>query len=119
MLRPNFEDPFDTAQQLVDNNITLYDVPGAEIRKQFLANSPIPSYNKLAETMIFTNSWAEYFQYAEQNVIGNGTHAKMAFKVYPLELQYGTWHRSQERVSGNNPFGGYVSNKKWYLNEVV
>ena len=29
------------------------------------------------------------------------------------------WHRSKERVAGLNPYGGYLANKKWYLNEVI
>ena len=50
----------DTAQQLVDNNITLYEIPGAEIRKQFMARSPDPVYQKLAATMIIAKSWDDY-----------------------------------------------------------
>ena len=44
----------DTAQQLVENNITLFFIPGGHLFKQFLEQSSIPEYNKLAETMIIT-----------------------------------------------------------------
>ena len=29
------------------------------------------------------------------------------------------WYRSKEIVSGMNPYSGYVTNKKWHLNEVL
>ena len=118
MLRPNFEDPLDTAQDLVDNNIYLYDIPGGDIWKQMLAKSPFPAYNKLAETMYIPNDWEEYDYYAEHNVIGEGTHAFMGGYLSPIELAFGRWYRSEERVSGFYPLNGYLSDKKWYLNEV-
>ena len=118
MLRPNFEDPMDTAQDLIDNDITLYMVPGGYIWKHFLAQSSVPAYNKLAETMIITNDWEEFEFYTEHFLIGYGTHAKISSLVRAEELAMGKWWRSQERVSGRIPYGGYLSNKKWSLNEV-
>ena len=29
------------------------------------------------------------------------------------------WHRSKEKVAGDHPYGGYLTNKKWHLNEVI
>ena len=117
-LQPNFEDPLDTAQDLVDNNIILYYFPGGYIWKQFLAKSPDPAYNKLAETMIITKDWDEFDYYTEHYVIGEGTHAQMVGMLEPLELAMGRWWRSKEKLRGGNPYGGYLSNKKWHLNEV-
>ena len=54
MLRPNFEVPLDSAQDIVDNNKILYVLPNGETWKQFLEISPVPEYNKLAENMIIT-----------------------------------------------------------------
>ena len=118
ILRPNFEDPLDTAEDLVDNNITLYEVPGGYIWKQFLTQSPVLAYNRLVETMILTKDWDEYYYYSEHYVIDKGTHTQMSGYLYPEELDMGRWWRSQEKVSGRIPYGGYLSNKKWYLNEV-
>ena len=118
MLKPNFEDPLDTAQDLIDNNITLYDVPGGYIWKQFMAQSTVPEYNKLAQTMIITKDWDEYVFFTEHYIIGKGTHAQMASYLTHYELNHGRWYRSEEKVSGKYPFGGYLTNKKWYLNEV-
>ena len=53
-----------------------------------------------------------------------GTHAQMADTVYEEELKWareaGTaWYRSKEPIPLAHPFvgGGYLSNKKWPLNE--
>ena len=118
MLRPNFEDPLNTAQDLVDNNITLFDQPGNGIWKQWLGQSPIPAYRKLAETWIGTEDWDEYEYVAEHHAIGKGTHAQMVSFLYPEDLEMGRWWRSTEKISGLNPYVGYITNKKWYLNEV-
>ena len=40
------------------------------------------------------------------------------FGLWSSELAMGRWYRSKEKVAGMNPFGGYLSSKKWHLNEV-
>ena len=118
ILRPNFEEPLDTARQLVEKNITLYGEPGYEIWKQFLQESPIPEYNKLGETMIIANDRDHYINMSRHDVIGAGTHAYMAGSLLPHHLAMGRWYRSKENLAGHNPYGGYLTNKKWHLNEV-
>ena len=118
MLRPNFEDPLNTAQQLVDNNITLYFGPPYHIWRQFLAKSPIPEYNKLAETMVITKDWDEFKNYSRHNVIGKGTHAQMTSYLWNGELDMGRWWRSREILKEDSPYAGYQSNPKWIFNEV-
>ena len=118
ILRPNFEEPLDTAKQLVEKNITHYLWPGAEIWKQFLMESSVPEYRVLGENTIIPNDWDHYYHITEYDVIGNGTHAIMTPYQEQTELAMGRWHRSKERVSGHNPYGGYLTNKKWHLNEV-
>ena len=117
ILRPNFEDPLDTAKQLVEKNITLYDI--AQIWKQFLLESPIKEYKILGKNMIIANDY-DHFDYISKNyVIREGTHAYMGGSLLPFELAMGRWYRSQEKVAGDYPFGGYLTNKKWHLNEVM
>ena len=118
MLRPNFEDPLDTAKQLVDNNITLYFGPGMESWKYILSHSSIPEYRKLAETMIITNSWDEFDNYSEHYVIDKGTHAQLIGYLYQYELDMGRWWRSREILKEDSPYAGYQSNPKWIFNEV-
>ena len=118
ILRPNFEKPLDTANQLVEHKFTLYLWPEAQIWKQFLIQSSLTDYSKLGEKMIVSNDWDQYFNITEHNVIGAGTHALMTPYLEWWELSLGRWHRSEERVSGHIPYGGYLTNKKWHLNEV-
>jgi len=127
ILRPNFEEPLDTAKQLVEKNITLYDIPGTEIWKQFLLESSITEYNILGENLtIIADDWDHFNYMSEHDAIGAGTHAYMAASISPRDLSYGEnkeinsgrgWYRSKEEVAGKYPYGGYLTNKKWHLNE--
>ena len=127
-MRPNFEDPLDTAKQLVEKNITLYDGPGFQIWKQFLLESSIPEYNILGQNYIITDDWYHFWNMSEHDVIGAGTHGYMGSYIGPRLLSMGEneeinsgrgWYRSKERVAGDNPYTGYLTNKKWHLNEVI
>ena len=117
ILRPNFEEPLDTAKQLVEQNITLYIGPGGEGSKQFLLESSIPEYNILGENMIITDDWDHFKNMTKHDVIGAGTHAQMVGLLWSSERALGRWHRSHERVTGDNPYAGYLTSKKWHLNE--
>ena len=119
ILRPNFEEPLDTAKQLVEKNISLYGIPATEIWKQFLLESPIQEYNKLGETYITADNWDHYDNITKQDVMGAGTHAYMGGELDSYDLAMGRWYRSKEKLSGNYPYGGYLTNKKWHLNEVM
>ena len=119
ILRPNFEEPLDTAKQLVEKNITLYDVPGTEIWKQFLQDSSIPEYKKLGEAFIISDDYDQYRNTTKHDLIGAGTHAIMTGHLAPHLLAMGRWYRSKEKVAGVNPSVGYLTNKKWHLNEVM
>ena len=88
-MEPNFEDPLDTAKQLVEKNITLYRGPGSEIWKQFLLESSIPEYKILGENFIIADDWDHDFYMTEHDVIGAGTHAMMAAYLDQWELAYG------------------------------
>ena len=47
-----------------------------------------------------------------------GKYAQMAGYLSWWELSLGKWWRSTIKVDGKYPYGGYLSDKKWYLNEV-
>ena len=119
ILRPNFEEPLDTAKQLVEKNITLYEEPGTEIWKQFLLESSIPEYRILGETYIVADDYDHFEKISEHDVMGAGTHARMTGYVGPSDLALGKWYRSKEKLAGDNPYAGYLTNKKWHLNEVL
>ena len=69
--------------------------------------------------MIFAEDNDHYFAIAKNDVIDKGTHAKISPLLVPQELNMGRWYRSKEILNGWNPYGGYISNKKWHLNEVI
>ena len=102
----------DTAKQLLENNITLYGLPGTEFWKQFLLESSIPEYNKVGETFLIPNNWDHYYNITEHDVIGAGTHALMTGYLGPYQLSLGRWYRSKEKLAGKNPYSGYLTNKK-------
>ena len=117
-MRPNFGEPLDTAKQLVEQNITLYGFPGGEIWKQFLQESSIDEYKILGENYIVADDWDHFDYMTEHDVIGAGTHAQITPYLIPDELALGNWYRSKEIVAGKFPYTGFLTNKKWHLNEV-
>ena len=129
ILRPNFEEPLDTFKQLVEKNITLFARPGNTMWKQFLLESPILENRLLGETMIIPDiedsaeshyDPASHFKnLTKHGVFGAGTHAQLTGYLASYQLRdYGPWYRSKETLAGKNPYSGYLTNKKWHLNEV-
>ena len=116
MLKQRFEEPIDSAKQLIENNISLYMGPGSYYWVQFLANSPIPEYQTLSKRLIIPNSRNEFKEKLKHDVIGNGTHAFMNFKLMPDEKSLGRWWKGN-LVLGDYPYAGHFSDKKWHLNE--
>ena len=134
ILRNNFDDPVDTAQDIINLNMTLFVNPGGEMWKLWLAKHNNTDYNKLAKTMITPETWYQYDKMVEQGILVNRTHVFMANYVYPWEISKGrqlvkpglsprmyhkggeAWYRSQERVD-SFPYGGYMSRKDWRYNE--
>ena len=116
MFKPNFEDPIGSAKQLMENNITIFDLPGGEFWVRFFANSHIPEYQTLSKRLILANDWDEFNHLTEHGIIGNGTHAQMSYGLDSWEKSLGRWWKGN-LVLGNFPYVGYLSDKKWHLNE--
>ena len=132
-MNPNFESPVHTARDMLERNITLYDEPGSKIWQQFLIDTGIPEYMKLAETMVITESYAQYDKMTQNEMLNQGTHAMMAAYLMPREKGWATEYDHDqgvfkynsgrgyykgERLSSMNPLAGYLTHKKWHLNEV-
>ena len=145
-MKPNFEPFVHTARDLVERGIILYEVPGGEIWRQMLSQSDIPEYRKIAESMIITKSWDQFNAMTKNEMLSRGTHAQIASHLGPYELalatevdpdqgvtivsteymtqkgeykyNYGRGYYRGEMVAGKIPGGGYLTNKKWHLNEV-
>ena len=90
-MRPNFEEPLDTAKQLVEKNITLYftQAQGPEAFKQWLLESPIPEYNIFGENMIITDDYDHYADITKHGLMGAGTHAFLSYYLGGTEYEMG------------------------------
>ena len=128
MFRPRFEDTIDSALDVVEKNITVfeqqYDYPGTKIT---LLSIKRPEWTHIANNMVPVKSWAQYDKYTEHFIHGNytkesgGTHAflKPYLDRYDLAIAPSEkWWRSREKVPGDNPYAGYLSAKNWNFNEV-
>ena len=133
ILRANFDDPVDKAQDITDKKMTLFNIPGSQIWKQWFELHVNPEYNKLAETMIIPDSWDEYDKLVQYGIMKNRTHLYIGGYVYSWEIALGrhpglsprmthkggeAWYRSKERLD-NFPYAGYLSRKDWKFNEVI
>ena len=52
LIKPAYNAPIDTAQDVWDRGLTINIIPVGAIWKQFLETSGIPIYNKLAERVV-------------------------------------------------------------------
>ena len=129
-MKPNFEPFVHTARDLVERDITLYMWPTAMIWRQMLSQSDNPEYRKIAETIIISESWDQYYAMTRNEMLSRGTHATMApmmngFRTllnYQGEYKYnhgrGVYRGDRVRLAGAVPQSGYLTNKMWHLNEV-
>ena len=145
-MKPNFESPAHTASDLVERDITLYVTQVGYVWEQWLLKSSREEYRKIGENMIITKSYEQYYSMTKNEMLSRGTHALMQPYLVPLELTWATevdddqgvtivsteyvtqkgeykynhgrgYYRG-EKVVGKIPGGGYLTNKKWHLNEV-
>ena len=67
--------------------------------------------------------WHTSDQWVKEKVLQNGSAVVEAALMYDYELDWATelyntsWYRSKEKKGGKNPFGSYMLNKKWTLEE--
>ena len=52
-----------------------------------------------------------------QDAIVNGSSVFQVGFLLDYWLEWGKWYRSKDRASGQNPFGSYLMNKKWTMEE--
>ena len=126
VLRPNFEDPFNTAEDMVKNNITMLGNPLYQYRQtDIFENSTDPFLKKLAETYHSDLTWTEYYKNYEDFIHKKGTHAIIERYLTPEDLEYRVynetvkWWRSNEPIPGLHPYSGWITRRNWYLNEVI
>ena len=106
--------------------------------------SDIPEYRKIAESLIIPADDSNYHAMTRNELLTQRTHAVIKSYMIPGELRlttqynpyrenykynrgrgyyrivllYRIWYYRGERLNGTLPISGYLTNKKWHLNEV-
>ena len=121
LLTPSYEEPVETAKDLIKRDITPILWPGAEIWRQFLAASSDPNYQEISRRLVIAEDWDEYEDIVRK-VTSTGMYADIGTVppqwVVP-EKEFKDWYRSTEIISGTIPYVVHLSNKKWQLKKVM
>ena len=121
LLRPSYEEPVETAADLIKRDITPFLFPGTEIYKEFFAASSDPVFQEISRRLVIAKDWDEYEDMVSK-VTSTGLFADIG--PYPdlwyvLEEDFKDWYRSSEAIGGLSPYQLHLSNKKWPLKKVL
>ena len=120
MFKQVFEDPVDTAQDILDRGLIPVVSPGNEGVYWFwkLKNSDNVLYQKLAKLTVQYNDFASYDYIIQYHVQGNATHVLLATYVTEQASDaFGLFHYSQEVIQVSNPYLGWVQHKLFHLSD--
>ena len=93
--------------------MTVYGEPGAQLWETFLASSPQTAYQSLSKTFYCVDDWDEFWRDWDSLVMEEGTHAVISHIMEAAPGRY----RAKETIAGVFPYTGFLTNKKWLLNE--
>ena len=122
LLRPSYEEPVETAADLIKRDIIPFYIPGGDILRQFFAASTDPNDQEIFKRLVIAKDWDDYDDMVRK-VTSTGKFAKIGSEPNSWawgvpEEEYKNWYRSSEAIRGFNPYGGHFSNKKWPLKKV-
>ena len=110
-----YDDPVDTAQDVVDRKlIPVVDWFSPEYI-DILARSDNSLYQQLAAITVLPKNDDEFFDILKNSVLGNGTHVYLKSGLWESEKELGRYHFSQELLEGDTGYGGWFINKKYHL----
>ena len=118
LLRPRYEEPVETAKDLIKRDITPFHQPGGEIYIQFFAALQDPIYQEISRRLVIAKDWEEYDDMASK-VISTGMYAQIGTEPYAWPEDYKYWYRSTETIAGDYPYEIHLTNKKWPLKKVL
>ena len=120
LLRPSYEEPVETAADLIKRDITPFYGPGGEIFRQVFAASSDPIYQEISRRLVIAKDWDEYFDMVRK-VTSTGMFADIGGAPWYFNSteEYKYWYRSSESVAGDNQYVGHLANKKWPLKKVL
>ena len=62
LLRPRYEEPVETAADLIKRDITPFYQPGGEIYRQIFAASPDPVHQEISRRLVIAKDYDEYME---------------------------------------------------------
>ena len=119
MFKKVYEDPVDTAQDVVDRK--LIPIVDNQYYYDFLAQSDNPLYQQLSNITIISPSsaehvdWTAYDNLIKFGILGNATHVYLAGALYKEDYTFGRFHFSKEVMEGESPYANWYINKKYHL----
>ena len=118
-MKPSYEEPVETAADLIKRDITPFRTPGSEIYKQYFAASPDPIYQEISRRLVIAKDWDEFEELVRQ-VKATGLFAQIGTEPYWFNSteEYKDWYRSSETLVGDYPYQIHLTNKKWPLKKV-
>ena len=118
-MKPSYEEPVETAEDLIKRDIIPFYAPGGELIIQVFAASPNPIYRKISQRLVIAKDWDDYYDMV-QKVTSTGLFADIGTTpTNTYEEEYKDWYRSSEAIAGDNPYSGHMANKKWPLKKVL
>ena len=120
LLMPSYEEPVETAKDLIKRNIIPFLQPGQDIYIQFFADSLDPNYQEISRRFVIAKDWDEYFGDLQRKVISTGMYAAIGSIPWNVpKEEFDDWYRSSEGLLGDFPYSFHLSNKKWQLKKVL
>ena len=120
LLTPSYEEPVETAEELINRDITPFMSPGSEIYVQLFAASSDPIYQEIARRLVIAKDWDEYEDMVHK-VISTGLFADLGTEPWWFNSteEYKDWYRSSETIVEAHPYQVHLTNKKWPLQKVL
>ena len=107
MAKPNFESPVHNPTDILENDLRVYMAPGSEIWRQWLKQSDIPEYRKIAESMIIPADDSNYHAMTRNELLTQRTHAVIKSYMIPGELRLTTQYNPYRENYKYNRGRGY------------
>ena len=144
LLKPNYEKPVDSPEDIIDRGLTVIWPPGWEDYKDMLMNDTgygsreintklaentevakvIFCYTEKLPFNFFFKNWSHFDKLIQDLILKDGKAVIDDYKLTNLELKWAkenydtAWHRSKDiREGGDMNFASYMLNKKWALEE--
>ena len=118
LLRPSYEEPVETAEDLVKRDIIPFFGPGGEIYLNIFAASEDPNYQEIAKRLYIAKDWDEYEDLVRK-VKSTGMYADIGYTPsFNSTDEVNYWYQSSETIGGDYPYLIHLSNKKWPMLKV-